>query len=175
MIPQVDLGILGNVHAHALRYGARHHSEDIRAAAGGTWTKDIKVRPEVRKGKMETNDEAMKHAVCEVLKYICKTSTNPGTRGFIHPMLAVLFELATGPDASGDCVRMREGYGSMKGIIAALDKKKDEDEDETEGKCPKCGCAEHDVVFEEYDKPTMPRGGWCLRPTMWRPPPGGET
>lgn len=182
MIGQVDLGILGGVHVHALRYGSYHRSDDIRAAAGGTMTKDIKVRPKKDRtgtdfrgrdlAELDQADE-MKHAVCEVLKYICKTSTNPGTRGFVHPMLAVLFELATGPDPSGKHVRMREGYGSMKGIIAALDKK-DGDEDEHEhDKCPKCGCTEHDVVFERYDEPTMPNGGWCLKPTMWRPPPGG--
>jgi len=182
MMGQVDLGIKGGVHVHALRYGAWHESDDVREAAGGTWTKDIAVRPENNRTGVDFRGrplaeldqaDAMKHAVCEVLKYICKTSTNPGTRGFVHPMLAVLFELATGPDSSGKCVRMREGYGTMKGIVAELDAK-DEDEDEVPDHCPKCGCAEFEAVYEDYSEPTMPQGGWCLRPTMWRPPPGGS-
>ena len=185
MMGQVDLAIKGGVHVHALRYGAWHESDDVREAAGGTWTHDDAVRPKKDRTGVDFRGrnlaeldqvDAMRHAVCEVLKYICKTSTNPGTRGFIHPMLAVLFELATGPDAAATTVRMRAGYGSMKGIVAELDAKdEDGDDDEVPDKCPKCGCTELEVVFEDYSEPTMPQGGWCLRPTMWHPPPGGTS
>lgn len=173
MVAQVDLGVLGNVHLHALRYGAEHRSDDIRAAAGGTWTKDIAVRPKRCNGHMQSPDDATAHAVCETLKYVCKTSTNPGTRGFVHPMLAVLFELAS-KDA-----KLRQGYGSMRGMIADLNRREDEGEDDEEpglDACPKCGCCEDDLERVEfhYQEPTLPNDGWCLRPDASpSAPPGG--
>ena len=184
MVAQADIGILGGIHVHALRRGAYHYSDDIREAAGGTWTKDIKVAPKEERTGIDWRTgeplaeldqaDALKHAVCEVLKYVVKTSTNPGRRSHIHPMLAVLYEMATGPDAAGKSLRLRRGYGTMKSFVADLDATKDDEDKDEHKKCPKCGGTEHEEVFESYEEPTMPNGGWCLRPTrMKRGPPGG--
>jgi Zn finger protein HypA/HybF involved in hydrogenase expression len=183
MIVQVDMGTGANIHVHAMRYGAHQLSEDIHESAGATWHYDEAVRPrpeKMRDGKQETREDAIARAVCETVKYICKTTTLPGEHGFVHPMLAVLFELATGPDASGAHVRMTEGSGSMRGIIKRLEEK--EEDEEVPEECPKCHSKGESIVKVEktYRRPTMPNGGWCLRPPKVRggqrgrplPPPG---
>ena len=139
-IHRIELGPSGNVHGHALRYGAWHWSEDVRQAAGDTWTHDTKVKQQ-EKGK-----GGIYGAVRECLKYVTKSSTKPGRREFTQPALAVLFELATRGK------RLVEGYGSMRGILkqaedAYMEERqgvlKDDDERLSElGACPCCGSAD---------------------------------
>lgn len=102
MVCRVEVGPHGNVHAHVLRYGAYHRSEDVRWATGGDWTHDTRVRQDERGARGGVN---------EVLKYVMKGSTKPGRREFVHPSLAVLVELAAHRR------RLVEGYGTMRGLV----------------------------------------------------------
>jgi len=134
MVSRIELGPHGNIHAHELRYGAFHRSEDLRQAAGGCWTRDTQVRQD---------EHGARGGVVEALKYVTKASVKPGRREFTHPALAVLFEFATRSK------RLVEGYGTMRGMVtkaenAALEENQGVVQDAQErlhnlGACPCCG------------------------------------
>jgi hypothetical protein len=167
-IVAVECGPLGNVHAHVWRYGAWHYSEDVREAAGGHWTHDTKVRPD---------EKGARGSVVEALKYAVKSSTKPGRREFLHPAVAVLFELATRGR------RLIEGYGTMRGLVKQAE---DADIEERQGvmmddaeriaalataPCPHCGKV-HGWTFQNITRPrTWVPSSWDRRRAQ--PPPGG--
>lgn len=134
MLCRVELGPHGNVHAHVLRFGAYHRSEDIRWATGDEWTHDTSIRQDER---------GARGGVVEALKYVTKGSTKPGRREFTHPALAVLFELALRGK------RLVEGYGTMRGLVrqaeeAVLEERQGVISDAADrlrelGACPCCG------------------------------------
>jgi len=161
----VECGPRANIHAHVLRYGAYHWSEDVREAAGGHWTHDTKIRQDER---------GARGGVVEALKYATKSSTRPGRREFLHPALAVLFELATRGR------RLIEGYGTMRGLVkqaddAQLEERQGVIKDEAErlhelAPCPCCGKA-HGWTFRNVSRPrTWVPPSWDKRRSQ--APPG---
>jgi hypothetical protein len=136
MLATIDMTTEAFVHSHSLRYGAWVWADDMREVCGGTWTRITPVRPKHRRGSMETQEEAQAHAIFETVKYPVKVTTKPGANYYIHPYLAALFELAT-------CgMRLTEGYGTMKGLVADDSDEGGEEEEEKPEEpttCEKCG------------------------------------
>jgi len=163
MLSRVELGPHGNIHAHELRYGAYHYSEDLRAAADGVWTHDTRIRQD---------DRGARGGVVEALKYVTKASTKPGRREFTHPALAVLFEFAV------KGMRLVEGYGTMRGILRQAEESyleerqgvlKDEAERTAElPPCPCCGRSSWTWVTVTHER------GYVQPPRKRaKPPPDG--
>ena len=159
MVSHIEFGPHGNIHAHELRYGAHHYSEDLRAAAGGVWTHDSRIKQDPR---------GARGGVIEALKYVTKGSTKPGRREFVHPTAAFLFWYATRG------MRLVEGYGTMRGLVRQAEEawqeekqglvETDEDKLASMGPCPQCG-ESHGWTWERVTHPRC-----YVKP---KPPPGG--
>ena len=146
-----EVGPRGGLHGHMLSYGAWTKSVHIRSAAtdvlvqrgrlepGKTaWTRDVPVYDKNAPGHRPKGAKSLGNAIREVAKYPFKASTTTGRlREFVHPLLVVLAEIAL-------CDRPRvQGYGSMSGIKALYEKKRNEEKKSREkndfGACPVCG------------------------------------
>jgi hypothetical protein len=150
-----EVGPHGNLHAHVLVYGAwcpvTVARELVIAKAGEYRHLDVK-------GVSSKENRIHPKAVAELGKYLTKVSSGP--EGWnTHPMIAVLFELASVfPKAQRVLTK-----GTMIGFKKAL-KEADQEDDFEEEPCALCGGLDFDRVVLHRPYPFLP----------WETGPPGE-
>jgi hypothetical protein len=169
MLMGIEVGPSGNLHAHVLRYGARHEYDDLRKAYRDKLPDATDMNFDLIKG----NGAELAGGIAEVLKYAVQSSSKHEGE-FTHPLVVVLADIALYKRRRIEC------YGSMKGMKKKAEEllRKEKAEQEIEGTvvaepCSKCGRNEWSkvtVIKPAYWVPV----GWARRKERG-PPDGGET